>query len=210
MLKFDVLGCGPAVNPNGYASLLDEVEGKNCQCKLHLRDAGSASSGIDAVDTLGSCRVRHVGTGSVVEGHAALSSDDTTVITVANCKLTVSAEIERVIPKGATALDLSDLFSDLDSDDVTVTGVQAEDFSVSNGVITLDDPAATDVPVKVKFDIAVGDATTDNNAATVNLDAGDYQIHFVVRAHDDVEASGMPNPTTMSFVKHCRPLNIGV
>lgn len=199
MLKFDVLGCGTAVNPNGYAALLNEA-----------KDLTATITGVSTAPVKGSASLRNVGTGVVAEGHAYLALDDVKEVTVAGCTLDLSATITRTIPKGATTLDLSDLFnSSLSKTAVKKDGVDLEtNDSVTNGVIKLENPAAADVKITVTADIATGTATTDNNAAKVNLDAGEYQVHFVARAYDTVAGTNMPNPTMMEFVKHCRPLNI--
>lgn len=199
MLKFDVLGCGPAVNPNGYAALLNEA--KDLTATLTL----------DAVPAVnGSVSLRNVGTGVVAEGHCALPLQNAASVAVSDCTLALNATITRTIPKGATTLDLSDLFnSSLTAASIKLNGVQlADPNTVANGVVTLNAAAGADTEVTVSTVIATGTATTDNNAATVNIDAGDYQVHFVARAYDTVEDTRMPNPTMMEFVKHCRPLNI--
>lgn len=229
MLKFDDLGWGPKVNPNGYSALLDEAKITEATLQLAAAveaDAGAGIAKADAKTTNGSVRLRHVGTGVVAEGHfgykaEAESDADSVVIKTDECVLTVKGSITRVVPEGSTDLDLSGLFlgdgdNALDADDCVVEG----DVECSIVGPTVGDPAdkcivrlATAAPkagtkVTVNFDLTTGAATTHNNAETVNLDPGDYQIHLVARASNDNECTRMPNPTMMEFVKHCRPLNI--
>lgn len=216
MLKVDKLGWdGTKVNPNGYRALLDEV--RHCTATLHLSDGDSgADSAVPATDAVGGCRIRHVGTGHVAEGHVALTVANKVDVELDKCNLTLAAEITRVIPEGATQLDLSDLFGNGEGDDHNlvaddVTAVGGTVSSVADNIITLASAApANGVKVTVKFNLAVGPATTEGNAANMTLDAGDYQIHFVARARDDMECTRMPNPTRMEFIKHCRPLADGI
>lgn len=201
MLKFDRLGPGEKVNPNGYAALLNDV--KDLTATLTL----------DTVPVVhGGASLRSVGTGVVAEGHCALSLDEASAsaVAVSDCTLKLTATVTRTIPKGATTLDLSDLFnSKLVKSDVKKDGANlAEGDTVADGIITLAAAATADVKIAVTTDVATGTATTDNNAATVNLDPGDYQVHFIARAYDTVDGTRMPNPTMMEFVKHCRPLNV--
>lgn len=201
MLKFDVLGCGPNVNPNGYATLLDTVKDLKAEMKLTAADkTGVACSTV----------LRHVGTGVVVECHRGLTLSGPTAVTVSDCQLNLKGTATFVIKKGATTLDLSDLFnSNLTSKDVFKDGKQLTDpDKVENGVITLSAPAAEDTTIAVSVVVATGTATTDNNASTVNIDAGDYQVHAIARVRDTVEGTLMPNPTMMELVEHCRPVNI--
>lgn len=202
MLKFDRLGCGPKVNPNAYTTLLDAANDLTVEMKLDTADAAAVVC---------NAALRHVGTGTVVEGHRALALDEAKAIVVANCTLELKTTITRTIPKGASKLDLSNVVNNtLAKVDVKKDGADlAEGDTVANGVITLAAPAAADVEITIEdLVVATGTATTDNNAATVNIDAGDYQVHFVARAYDTVEDTRMPNPTMMEFVKHCRPLNV--
>lgn len=201
MLKFDCLGCGPKVNPNGYAALLDAAD---LIVEMKLDTADSAAVVCNAA-------LRHVGTGTVVEGHRVLSLNAAKAIEVANCTLELKTTITRTIPKGASKLDLSDVVSNaLAKTDVKKDGAALDDGdTVANGVITLAAPAAADVEITIEdLVVATGTATTGNNAATVNIDEGEYQVHFIARVHDNIECTRMPNPTMMEFVKHCRPLNI--
>jgi hypothetical protein len=201
MLKFDCLGCGPKVNPNSYAALLNAND-LTVEMKLDTADASAAVC---------NAALRHVGTGTVVEGHRALSLNAAKAVAVANCTLELKTTITRTIPKGASKLDLSDVVnSNLAKADVKKDGAALDEGdAVANGVITLASAAAADVEITVEdLVVATGTATTDNNTATVNLDEGEYQVHFIARVHDNIECTHMPNPTMMEFVKHCRPLNI--
>ena len=228
MLKFDDLGWGPKVNPNGYSALLDEA--KITEATLQLAAAVEAGEGgegaADAKTTNGSVRLRHVGTGVVVEGHfgykaEAESDADSVAIKTNECVLTVKGSINRVVPEGSTDLDLSGLFwgagdNALDAGDCVVEGGvgcsivgPAEGDPADKCIVRLETAAPkAGTKVTVNFDLTTGAATTHNNAETVNLDPGDYQIHLVARASNDNECTHMPNPTMMEFVKHCRPLNI--
>lgn len=226
MLKFDDLGWGPKVNPNGYSALLDEAKITEATLQLAAAvEAGEGSEGAaDAKTTNGSVRLRHVGTGVVAEGHFGYKAEDSMAIKTDECVLTVKGSITRVVPEGSTDLDLSGLFNAAGDDGAKKLGV---DDCVVEGGTTPEivgpadgDPAdkcivrlATAAPkagtkVTVNFDLTTGAATTHNNAETVNLDPGDYQIHLVARASNDNECTHMPNPTMMEFVKHCRPLNV--
>lgn len=204
MLKFDRLGPGANVVANNskvYSNLLDEVTDFNASLDLGTpKGAGCA-------------HVRYVGTGRVAEGHCAVNVATDTSITVATSTLTLNARvIERDIPEGATSVDLSDEFIGLTSAKVEAVGATLADSNSVNAagnVVTLAAAAPKGAKLRLKdVAVATGTATTDNNAATVNLDSGDYQVHFVACAHDTAEDTRMPNPTMMEFVKHCRPLNI--
>ena len=80
---------------------------------------------------------------------------------------------------------------------------------VTKDVVTLSAAAQKGgAVVTVSFVLATGKATTQNNATTVNLDAGDYQVHLIARIRNDEAVTNMPDPTMLEFVKHCRPLNV--
>lgn len=134
------------------------------------------------------------------------------------CVLTVRGSITRVVPEGSTDLDLSGLFNAVSDDnakklvandcvvegDTTLTIVEpAEGEPADKCIVRLDSAAPkAGTKVTVNFVLTAGAATTHNNAETVNLDPGDYQIHLVARARNDNECTRMPNPTMMEFVKH--------
>lgn len=229
MLKFDDLGWGPKVNPNGYSALLDEAKITEATLQLAAAVEANEDAGIAAVDaktTNGSVRLRHVGTGVVAEGHfgykaEAASGEDSMTIKTDECVLTVKGSITRVVPEGSTDLDLSGLFlgdgdNALAADECVVEGgatptiVGPADGEPADKCIVRLAAAAPKAGTKVtvNFVLTTGAATTHNNAETVNLDPGDYQIHLVARASNDNECTHMPNPTMMEFVKHCRPLNV--
>lgn len=204
MLKFDKLGMGPKFNKDSrtYLALLNNV--RECDVKLTL----------DSVDPVyGKCRIRRAGAGLVAEGHCALKlAKAAEGIAVESCVLDLTTTLEWVIPEGAKKLDLSDLFgAALEKADVKADGVAlVENATVADGVITLS-TAAPAGGVKITIEdlvLATNAATTDNNAVKVNLDAGDYQVHFITRVHDDLEHTRMPNPSMMEFIKHCSVLNV--
>lgn len=196
MLKFDDLGRGPKVNPDGYSALLREAEITGAELKL------------SKATEKGTVQLRHAGVSLVAECHFAHEAKSAEPIPVAECVLNIGAKVTRVVPEGSSTLDLSDLFSGLEIADcsvnngLTVSGV-AED------VVTLSAAAPKGgAVVTVNFVLATGKATTQNNATTVNLDAGDYQIHLIARIRNDEAVTNMPDPTMLEFVKHCRPLNV--
>lgn len=196
MLKFDDLGRGPKVNPDGYSSLLREAEITGAELKL------------SKTTEKGTVHLRHAGVSIVAECQFAHKAEHAESITVAECVLNIGAKVTRVVPEGSSTLDLSDLFSGLETADcsanngLTVSGVTED-------VVTLSAAAPKGgAVVTVSFVLATGAATTDNNATTVNLDAGDYQVHLIARIRNDEAVTNMPDPTMLEFVKHCRPLNV--
>ena len=195
MLKFDDLGRGPKVNPDGYSALLREAEITGAELKL------------SKTTEKGTVHLRHAGVSLVAECQFDHEAKSTESITVAECVLNIGAKVTRVVPKGSSTLDLSDLFSGLETADcsvnngLTVTGVTKD-------VVTLSKESDGTAVVTVSFVLATGAATTDNNATTVNLDAGDYQVHLIARIRNDEAVTNMPDPTMLEFVKHCRPLNV--
>ena len=196
MLKFDDLGRGPKVNPDGYSALLREAEITGAELKLSSKTTEK-----------GTVHLRHAGVSLVAEchfAHEAKSADDP--IKVAECVLNIGAKVTRVVPKGSKTLDLSDLFSGLVQDDVKASNDPAPTVT-SDGVTLATESDGTAV-VTVNFVLATGAATTDNNATTVNLDAGDYQVHLIARIRNDEAVTNMPDTTMLEFVKHCRPLNV--
>ena len=194
MLKFDDLGRGPKVNPDGYSALLREAEITGAELKL------------SKTTEKGTVHLRHAGVSLVAECQFAHEAKSAESITVAECVLNIGAKVTRVVPKGSKTLDLSDLFSGLVQDDVKASNDPAP--TVNNDVVTLTTESDGTAVVTVSFVLATGAATTDNNATTVNLDAGDYQVHLIARIRNDEAVTNMPDPTMLEFVKHCRPLNV--
>ena len=194
MLKFDDLGRGPKVNPDGYSALLREAEITGAELKL------------SKTTEKGTVHLRHAGVSLVAECHFAHKVEPAESITVAECVLNIGAKVTRVVPKGSKTLDLSDLFSGLVQDDVKASNDPAP--TVTNDVVTLATESDGTAIVTVSFVLATGAATTDNNATAVNLDAGDYQVHLIARIRNDEAVTNMPDPTMLEFVKHCRPLNV--
>ena len=194
MLKFDDLGRGPKVNPDGYSALLREAEITGAELKL------------SKTTEKGTVHLRHAGVSLVAECHFAHKAEPAESIPVAGCVLNIGAKVTRVVPEGSSTLDLSDLFSGLVQDDVKASNDPAP--TVTNDVVTLATESDGTAVVTVNFVLATGAATTDNNATTVNLDAGDYQVHLIARVRNDEAVTNMPDPTMLEFVKHCRPLNV--
>lgn len=194
MLKFDDLGRGPKVNPDGYSALLREAEITGAELKL------------SNTTEKGTVHLRHAGVSLVAECHFAHKAEPAESITVAECVLNIGAKVTRVVPKGSKTLDLSDLFSGLVQDDVKASNDPAP--TVTSDVVTLATESDGTAVVTVNFVLATGVATTDNNATTVNLDAGDYQVHLIARIRNDEAVTNMPDTTMLEFVKHCRPLNV--
>ena len=194
MLKFDDLGRGPKVNPDGYSALLREAEITGAELKL------------SKTTEKGTVHLRHAGVSLVAECQFAHKAEPAESITVAECVLNIGAKVTRVVPKGSKTLDLSDLFSGLVQDDVKASNDPAP--TVTSDVVTLATESDGTAVVTVSFVLATGAATTDNNATTVNLDAGDYQVHLIARIRNDEAVTNMPDPTMLEFVKHCRPLNV--
>ena len=195
MLKFDDLGRGPKVNPDGYSALLREAEITGAELKLS-----------NTTTEKGTVHLRHAGVSLVAECHFAHKAEPAESITVAECVLNIGAKVTRVVPKGSKTLDLSDLFSGLVQGDVKASNDTAP--TVTSDVVTLETESDGTAVVTVSFVLATGAATTDNNATTVNLDAGDYQVHLIARIRNDEAVTNMPDPTMLEFVKHCRPLNV--
>ena len=196
MLKFDDLGRGPKVNPDGYSALLREAEITGAELKL------------SKTTEKGTVHLRHAGVSLVTECQFAHEAKSAESITVAECVLNIGAKVTRVVPEGSSTLDLSDLFSGLETADCSVNnGLTVS--GVTEDVVTLSAAAPKGgAVVTVSFVLATGAATTDNNATTVNLDAGDYQVHLIARIRNDEAVTNMPDPTMLEFVKHCRPLNV--
>ena len=197
MLKFDDLGRGPKVNPDGYSALLREAEITGAE--LTLSNSKTPEKG--------TVHLRHAGVSLVTECQFAHEAKSAESITVAECVLNIGAKVTRVVPEGSSTLDLSDLFSGLDTADCSVNnGLTVS--GVTEDVVTLETESDGTAVVTVSFVLATGVATTDNNATTVNLDAGDYQVHLIARIRNDEAVTNMPDQTMLEFVKHCRPLNV--
>ena len=195
MLKFDDLGRGPKVNPDGYSALLREAEITGAELKL------------SKTTEKGTVHLRHAGVSLVAECQFAHKAEPAESIPVAECVLNIGAKVTRVVPEGSSTLDLSDLFSGLEAADCSANnGLTVSD--VTKDVVTLSAKSDGTAVVTVNFVLATGAATTDNNATTVNLDAGDYQVHLIARIRNDEAVTNMPDPTMLEFVKHCRPLNV--
>lgn len=196
MLKFDDLGRGPKVNPDGYSALLREAEITGAELKL------------SKATEKGTVQLRHAGVSLVAECHFAHEEKTAEPIPVAECVLNIGAKVTRVVPEGSSTLDLSDLFNGLEAADCSANnGLTVSD--VTKDVVTLSAAAPKGgAVVTVNFVLATGAATTQNNATTVNLDAGDYQVHLIARIRNDEAVTNMPDPTMLEFVKHCRPLNV--
>lgn len=197
MLKFDDLGRGPKVNPDGYSALLREAEITGAELKL---------SNTEEKGKKGTVHLRHAGVSLVAECHFAHEAKTAESIPVADCVLNIGAKVTRVVPKGSKKLDLSDLFSGLVQDDVKASNDPAP--TVTSDEVALATESDGTAVVTVNFVLATGKATTQNNATTVNLDAGDYQVHLIARIRNDEAVTNMPDTTMLEFVKHCRPLNI--
>lgn len=195
MLKFDDLGRGPKVNPDGYSALLREAEITGAELKL------------SKTTEKGTVHLRHAGVSLVAECHFAHEAKSAESVTVAECVLNIGAKVTRVVPEGSSTLDLSDLFSGLEAADCSANNGTVNE--VTEDVVTLSAAAPKGgAVVTVNFVLATGAATTDNNATTVNLDAGDYQVHLIARIRNDEAVTNMPDTTMLEFVKHCRPLNV--
>ena len=194
MLKFDDLGRGPKVNPDGYSALLREAEITGAELKL------------SKTTEKGTVHLRHAGVSLVAECQFAHKVEPAESITVAECVLNIGAKVTRVVPKGSKTLDLSDLFSGLVQDDVKASNDPSP--TVTSDVVTLATESDGTAVVTVNFVLATGAATTDNNATTVNLDAGDYHVHLIARVRNDEAVTNMPDPSMLEFVKHCRSLNV--
>lgn len=194
MLKFDDLGRGPKVNPDGYSALLREAEITGAELKL------------SKTTEKGTVHLRHAGVSLVAECHFAHEAKQAEPIPVAECVLNIGAKVTRVVPKGSKTLDLSDLFNGLVQDDVKASNDPTP--TVTSDVVTLATESDGTAVVTVNFVLATGAATTQNNAKTVNLDAGDYQVHLIARIRNDEAVTNMPDSTMLEFVKHCRPLNV--
>lgn len=226
MLKFEQVSKPSYVSNDLFKEVLLSEEPLKLMGILNLGDV--------ATDLKGVCRVRHVGTGHVVEGHfgpavvttgfsqSELGTSGGNSLTVENCKLTFKHTVTVTQAKGSTKLDVSDKFPMLASAKVDNeqklcidgkaevielkkdgTPVAVTEGMAADGVITLE-ANTEDTDYTIEFVIAEGVATTKNNAATVVLDKGTYQIHLVARLHDDIDGTRMPNPTMLEFVKKCR------
>ena len=215
MLKFERLGHGSLINDKcRFGALVDEVSDVKVTMVL---DGLDDMSGEDAKAPECTFKIRHVGTGTVLEGHrslvipepeAAEGEDAPAPIKIdpAACELKVTATLKRNVPKGKAKLDLSDVFTkDLSADDLEAdTGAECT-VAEDKAVVTLN-PAAPEggAEVSVKdFVLASSAATTHKNAAEVTLKPGKYQVHFITVLHENVTDTHMPNLTMLEFIKHC-------
>ena len=215
MLKFERLGHGSLINDKcRFGALVDEVSDVKVTMVL---DGLDDMSGEDAKAPECTFKIRHVGTGTVLEGHRSLvipepeaaDGEDAPApieIDPAACELKVTATLKRNVPKGKAKLDLSDVFTkDLSADDLEAdTGAKCT-VAEDKAVVTLN-PAAPEggAEVSVKdFVLAKGAATTHKNAAKVTLKPGKYQVHFITVLHENVTDTHMPNLTMLEFIKHC-------
>lgn len=214
MLKFEELGHGSLINDKcRFGALIDEVSDVKVTMVL---DGLDDMSGDDAKAPECTFKIRHVGTGTVLEGHRSLvipepeaeGDEPAAPITIdpAACELKVTATLKRNVPKGKAKLDLSDVFTkDLSADDLEVDTDAKCTVAEDKAVVTLI-PAAPEggAEVSVKdFVLAKGAATTHKNAAKVTLKPGKYQVHFITVLHENVTDTDMPNKTMLEFIKHC-------
>lgn len=217
MLKFERLGHGSLINDKcRFGALVDEVSDVKVRMRL-----GDADPDFKTVEIAPECtfKIRHVGTGTVLEGHRSLKilageDSEDTMIDLANCELQVRATLTRNVPKGKAKLDLSDVFKagGLTVNDITIDGAPAAaegegaaSVAKDKAIVTLASPAGeggAEVAVN-NFVLASGKATTHGNAAQVALKPGKYQVHFVTVLHENVEDTHMPNLTMLEFIKHC-------
>ncbi len=207
MLKFERLGHGSLINDKcRFGALVDEVSDVKVTMVLDGLDNMPGEAPECAF------KIRHVGTGTVLEGHRSLAVlSPGRQIDPAACELKVTATLKRNVPKGKLKLDLSDVF---------VKNVGAADDApaleddVNEDAPTWDENAAkvtlaaaapeSGAEVSVKdFVLAKGAATTHGNAAKVTLEPGKYQVHFITVLHENVEDTHMPNLTMLEFIKHC-------
>lgn len=215
MLKFERLGHGELINDKcRFGALIDEVSDVKVTMVL---DGLDDMSGENAKAPECTFKIRHVGTGTVLEGHRSLvipepkagegeEAPAPIVIDPKACELKVTATLKRNVPKGKAKLDLSDVFTkDLSVDDLDADNDAKCAVAEDKAVVTLY-PAApeggTEVSVK-DFVLAKGAATTHKNAAKVTLKPGKYQVHFITVLHENIEETNMPNLTMLEFIKHC-------
>lgn len=217
MLKFEKLGHGELINDKcRFGALIDEVSDVKVTMKLNGVDP-EAEGDEPAAAPECSFKIRHVGTGTVLEGHRSLvipepeaaDGEDAPApieIDPAACELKVTATLKRNVPKGKAKLDLSDVFTkDLSADDLEADTDAECTVAEDKAVVTLN-PAAPEggAEVSVKdFVLAKGAATTHKNAAKVTLKPGKYQVHFITVLHENVTDTHMPNLTMLEFIKHC-------
>lgn len=222
MLKFEKLGHGSLINDKcRFGALVDEVSDVKVTMVL---DGLDDMNGEDAKAPECTFKIRHVGTGTVLEGHRSLvipepeAEDDEPaapiVIDPKACKLTVTATLKRNVPKGKLKLDLSDVFvknvhdgSDSEpapalKDDVNESEPAWDENAAKVTLAAAAPEGGAEVSVK-DFVLASGAATTHKNAAKVTLKPGKYQVHFITVLHENVTDTHMPNLTMLEFIKHC-------
>jgi len=218
MLKFERLGHGSLINDKcRFGALVDEVSDVKVTMVL---DGVDDMSDEDAKAPECSFKIRHVGTGTVLEGHRSLvvsepeaeGDEPAAQITIdpAACKLQVKATLTRNVPKGKAKLDLSDVFVKTVGTTEDAPALEADNDNKpswdENAAKVILNPAASEggVEVSVKdFVLAEGHATTNGNAAKVTLKPGKYQVHFITVLHENIEETNMPNKAMLEFIKHC-------
>jgi hypothetical protein len=229
MLKFEKLGKSTFLSNNAFKDLMLSEEPLKVDSVLTLSCGDSGES----LSTVGVCRVRRAGTGHVAEGHFGPAKITTSNIAndklvPSACTLELKVKTDVVLAAGSTTLNLKSMFPELTGDQIVastgstdapanpnavvtildesgnVVTVGTQIKSVSNGVLTFENAPTVDTVYTLKFVAATGVGTVKNNAETVVLDEGIYQIHLVARLHDDIDATRMPNPTMLEFVKKCR------
>lgn len=216
MLKFEKLGHGSLINDKcRFGALVDEVSDVKVTMVL---DGLDDMDGDDAKAPECTFKIRHVGTGTVLEGHRSLVIPEDAPapikINPAACELKVTATLKRNVPKGKLKLDLSDVFVKTVSagSDSELAPTLEDDVNENaptwdkNAAKVILDAAAPEggAEVSVKdFVLASGAATTHKNAAEVTLKPGKYQVHFITVLHENVTDTHMPNLTMLEFIKHC-------
>ena len=217
MLKFEKLNRGSVLSDKcRFDALVDEVSDVKVRMRLSTADAASYPA-YPLIEHAPECtfKIRRVNAGTVLEGHRSLEIPDgnDVVLDLAACELQVTATLTRIIPKGETKLDLSDVFkpgiNGIEIEDIIIDGEHdpGDIASVAEDkvIVTLFTPAGeggAEVVVE-NFVLAAGKATTHGNAAQVALKPGKYQVHFITVLHENVTDTHMPNLTMLEFIKRC-------